>query len=142
MWSVRVDPGICGLGGGDAPMVPRRLSGGGFAHADCDCGTTPLGTFGSCVAGGGRRGRRRCLAGRPRAVSGLAELSAVLDGALPTRNSLAERVFNGFATSNACHRIGVRAMAVDLAGPLPGQHDRRSGPSRAEYRAAFGGNAW
>ena len=93
------------------------------------------------VAGGGRRGRRRCLAGRPRAVSGLAELSAVLGAALPTRNSLAERGFSWVATRNACRRIGVCAVAVDLAGPLPGQHDRRSRPGRAEHRATVGGNA-
>ena len=61
--------------------------------------------------------------------------------ALPTRNSLAERVFSGIATRNACRRIGVCAVAADLAGPLPGQHDRRSGPGRAEHRAAVAGNA-
>ncbi len=111
-WSMRAGRWRC-------TMVPRRLSGSGFAHADCDCGTTPLGTSDSCVAGGGPGGCRRCLVSRPCAASGLAELSAVLDAALPTRNSLAEGVFSGVAARSACRRVGLRAWLLIWLGPYP-----------------------
>ena len=39
----RLGAGIRGLGGGDAPVVPRRLRGGGVADADCDCRTARWG---------------------------------------------------------------------------------------------------
>src|SRR5271163_4618185 len=80
------DSGICGLGGGDAPVVPRGLSGGGFADADCNCCTTPLGTFGARGAGNGCRGGRCYLAGWPCPLSRLAQLFALLGSSLSTRN--------------------------------------------------------
>ena len=91
------DAGIRGLGGGDAPVVPRRLPGGGVADADCHCRTTPLGTLGAGRTRRGGRGGRRRHARRPPALPGLAELPAVLGSALPARNRLARRAIGRIA---------------------------------------------
>src|ERR1700684_2556704 len=115
-----------------APVVSGCISAGGFADADRFCRTTPLGTLGARWAGVGRGGGRRRLASRPCALLGLAELSALLGNPLSTRNSLAERVIGESPAGTACRLLGCRAGAAHLAGSLPGQHDRRSRPSRAE----------
>ena len=130
------DSGICGLGGGDAPVVPRGLSGGGFADADCNCRTTPLGTFGARGAGNGCRGGRRCLAGWPCPLSRLAQLFALLGSSLSTRNRLAQRVISGAqirawlaAGSSVALAllIGLGPYPVSMIG-VPGQSVQNSEP--------------
>src|ERR1700728_2004250 len=120
LWDGALDLGICGLGGGNAPVVSGCISAGGFAYADRFCRTTPLGTLGARWAGVGRGGGRRRLASRPCALLGLAELSALLGNPLSTRNSLAERVIGESPAVTACRLFGCRAGAAHLAGSLPG----------------------
>ncbi len=133
--------GVCGLGGGHASVVSRRLPDRGLAHADCDCGTTPLGAARAHSARSGRGGGRHGLGGRPCPLSRVAELPTVLGSALSARNRLAERSFSRTSAWVAGRRVGLRAVAADLARPLPGQHDRRSRPGGAEHRTTVAGNA-
>src|SRR6516165_12401300 len=106
LWRLRHVARIRGLGGGDAPLVSRRLPGGGVADADCNCRTTTLGTFGAGGARRGSRGGRRRLDRRSRTVRGLAELSAVLGNALPARNRLARCAIGGSHSCAARCRVG------------------------------------
>ena len=139
--SGELDPGIRGLGGGHAPVVSRRVRDRRCAHADSDGGPAPLGTS-RAGCGRVRPGRsRRCHTGRPHPVSAVAELSALLGAAVSARNRLAARPVSRSQGRAAGRRFGVRAVAADLARPLPDQHDRRARPSGAEHRATVGGDA-
>src|SRR5271166_1826485 len=91
LWRAWLGARIRGLGGGDASLVPRRLPGGGYADADCDCRTTPLGPLCAGRAGGGGSGNRRRHDRGPRAPPRLAKLLSVLGGAVPARNHLVLR---------------------------------------------------
>ncbi len=132
----RFDAGVRRLGRGDAPVVPRRVPGGGIADADCDCRATPVGAFGARGTGAGGCGGGRRHPRRPRALPRLGELPDLLGSVLPARNRLAWRPIGRSQTRADRRRLRDHAGVADLAGTLSGQHDRRSRPDHRQYDTA------